>query len=141
MCACILVQADEALRGLQEQLLGVQGLSSEQAQELKRLQGMVDGLQARGVRPRGANLDVVITGDGEVQTNSLTTGGGRSLREDPGCNMLFEELVLEMGYEAEAARQAIMAMPGGTMDEIIDYILDKEALFNAWRRFKAALAL
>jgi hypothetical protein len=29
----------------------------------------------------------------------------RSLRSDLGCNMLFEQLVVELGYEAEAARQ------------------------------------
>lgn len=55
------------------------------------------------------------------------------------CNILFEQLVLEMGYEAESARQAIMAMPGSIMDEIIDYIIDKEAVFAAYRRFKASL--
>ena len=32
-----------------------------------------------------------------------------------------------------------MAMPGGTMEEITDYILDKEAVFKAWRKFKKSL--
>jgi hypothetical protein len=55
--------------------------------------------------------------------------------------MLFEHLVLDMGYNAEAARQAIMAMPAGLMDDIIDYIEEKEAIMESWRSFKASLSV
>lgn len=56
-----------------------------------------------------------------------------------GFNILFEQLVLEMGYDAEASRQAIVALPAGTMDDIIDYIIDKEAIFAQWRLLKSSL--
>ena len=36
--------------------------------------------------------------------------------------------------------QAVVAMPSATLEEITDYIMDKEAIFESWRRFKAGLA-
>jgi hypothetical protein len=128
-----------------EAMQGLQGLSEEQRAELKRLQVLTEGLLARAVRPKTPQLSILIQGDEHQQQQhgggGASGGGanGRSLRNDPGCNILFEQLVLEMGYDAEAARQAIMALPGSIMDEIIDYIVDKEAIFESWRRFKAAL--
>jgi len=140
-------ETDSALQGLLEAMAGLEGLTKEQQAELLRLQAITESLQARAVRPRTPLIsnNVVIQGE-EPQTEaspppSVPRGGnGRSLREDLGCNLLFEQLVLEMGYEAESARQAIMAMPGSIMDDIIDYIIDKEAIFAAYRRFKASLA-
>lgn len=136
---------DVALDSLMEAMQGLQGLSEEQRAELKRLQVLTEGLLARAVRPKTPQLSILIQGDEHQQQQhgggGASGGGanGRSLRNDPGCNILFEQLVLEMGYDAEAARQAIMALPGSIMDEIIDYIVDKEAIFESWRRFKAAL--
>jgi hypothetical protein len=36
--------------------------------------------------------------------------------------------------------KAVVAMPSATLEEITDYIMDKEAIFESWRRFKAGLA-
>ena len=52
--------------------------------------------------------------------------------------MLFEQLVLDLQYDGEATRLAILANPAGTLDEIIKYILMKEALFEAYRRIVAS---
>ena len=140
---------DVALEDLQAAMTGLQGLTEAQKAELRRLQALTESLQARAVRPRTPHmkLDVMIQGD-ESQAQPVPPaaapqqygGNGRSLRDDLGCNLLFETLVLDMGYDAEPARQAIMAMPGSIMDDIIDYMIDKEAIFESWRRFKASLA-
>jgi hypothetical protein len=97
-----------------EAMQGLQGLTQEQKAELKRLQGLTEALMARAVRPRTPGIGVVIQGEEHLQQQQQQQRGtnGRSLREDPGCNLLFEQLVLEMGYDAEASRQAIMALPG-----------------------------
>ncbi|KAG1655591.1 hypothetical protein FOA52_012043 [Chlamydomonas sp. UWO 241] len=131
--------SDEALRGLQDELEGVKGMSKQQVEQLKEMMTLVESLQARSVRPRTAALPVQ-----GVSTDAASQGGAsrdspRSMRNDPGFNMLFEQLVLEMGYDAEASRQAIVALPAATMDEIVDYIIDKEAIFAQWRRFKASI--
>ena len=141
---------DVALEDLQAAMTGLQGLTEAQKAELRRLQALTESLQARAVRPRTPHmkLDVMIQGDeSQAQLVPAATaqqqqygGNGRSLRDDLGCNLLFETLVLDMGYDAEPARQAIMAMPGSVMDDIIDYMIDKEAIFESWRRFKASLA-
>ncbi|GAX80379.1 hypothetical protein CEUSTIGMA_g7818.t1 [Chlamydomonas eustigma] len=140
--------ADVALLDMQAEMAGLQGLTKLQEKELKRLQVLTENLQARSVRPSSARvqLGIIIQGDEhhESSTHSSpdkTAGSGRSLRDDPGCNMLFERLVLDMGYDAEASRQAIMAMPGGLMDEIIDYIEEKEAIMESWKSFKASVAV
>ena len=141
---------DVALEDLQAAMTGLQGLTEAQKAELRRLQALTESLQARAVRPRTPHmkLDVMIQGDAPqshpaqvaAATQQQYGGNGRSLRDDLGCNLLFETLVLDMGYDAEPARQAIMAMPGSVMDDIIDYMIDKEAIFESWRRFKASLA-
>mmetsp|Transcript_20257 Transcript_20257/g.44229 ORF Transcript_20257/g.44229 Transcript_20257/m.44229 type:complete len:701 (+) Transcript_20257:74-2176(+) len=138
-------QQDGELQRLRQELEGAAAAagskpSPEQQAELQRLQALVESLQARDVRPRTAHIGVNLIVQDPSTGSSMRGGNGRSLREDLGCNMLFEQLVLEMGYDAEASRQAIMANPGGTLDEIVDYIMDREAIFVAWRRLKASLA-
>ncbi len=156
--------SDQALDGLMAQMAGLQvtfpfykitpdrltaetspsplqGLTKVQEAELRRMQAITESLQARAERPRTPHVTLNLAIQGSDQPLVGSPAGGRSLRDDPGCNMLFEQLVLDMGYDAEAARQAIVALPGGLMDEIIDYIIDKEAIFESWRRFKASVAV
>jgi phage gp16-like protein len=129
---------DGELMKLQTDLGTMQGLTSAQKAEIERMKGVIEGLQARGYK-----LSSFKEREGKVSLNVKVDGGhhteGRSLREDLGFNMLFEQLVLELSYDAEASRLAILANPAGTLDEIIEYILMKEQLFEDYRRVIAGL--
>ena len=67
---------------------------------LSELSVILDGIE--GASPEEAMRKLTMADVARLNSNQDMA---RSLRSDLGCNMLFEQLVVELGYEAEAARQ------------------------------------
>eukprot|EP00798_Chlamydomonas_sp_ICE-L_P020436 gene20436-27224_t len=106
-----------AMRGQLVSLQDEGDIEDLQKAEIDRLKQLVETLQARSARPTTAvGLKINVTGD------SPRTAESKSMRADQGYNMLFETLVLEMGFDPDISRQAILSLPCGTMDEIVDYV-------------------